>query len=249
MRNDCKWVIVTGASGGIGFATSKILLENNYGVIALGRNLENLEKKFESFENNNLILKEIDFGENLNIKLLLEEINEKIGKIYGFVHCAGIQSIMPINLYNLKKIKEMFEVNVFLAFEFVKYLSKKKYGEENGSYVLLSSLSAYEGAKGNSFYASTKGALEGFLIPATSELLGLRRLNIIIPGVIESGMGNIYINNLDEIQKLNLEKSYPLGLGTPEDVGNMVEYLLSDKAKWITGQKFILDGGHMATMR
>ncbi|MGL6066334.1 MAG: SDR family NAD(P)-dependent oxidoreductase, partial [Cetobacterium sp.] len=121
-----RWVIVTGATGGIGFACCKILLENNYKIIALGRNYSTLKEKFHDCLGENLILKEVNLLDISIIKNLLEEINSQVGKVYGFVHCAGLQIITPINTYKIDKIREMFELNVFSAFEFIKYLSKKK---------------------------------------------------------------------------------------------------------------------------
>ena len=57
-------------------------------------------------------------------------------------------------------------------------------------------------------------------------------------------MSKKWIDNLNEEQKRELEQSYPLGVGKPKDVVNFIDYLLSDKASWLTGQKYILDGGH-----
>lgn len=244
MKNK-KWIIVSGASGGIGKSVVKELLNENYGVIALYLNTDN----FEEFTQNSFIKYKLDITNEDEVKELFVGLNDKIGKIYGFVHCAGTQVMKSVSSIKKNNLGNMFDVNVFSAFTFIKFLSKKKYGEKNGSIVLISSLAAHEGAIGNAFYASTKGALEGYLKSASSELLNNKRINIVTPGVLELGMGEKYQSKLSDEQQKELKKEYPLGLGKGKDLGYMIEFLLSEKSQWITGQNFILDGGHMSVSR
>ena len=70
------------------------------------------------------------------------------------------------------------------------------------------------------------------------------RINIMVLGVIMTSMSMGYIGRMDDSQKEALEKQYPLGLGKPEYVANLVNFLMSDESSWMTGQKIVLDGGH-----
>lgn len=236
-----KNILITGVSGGIGKSLALFLLKNNYKVIGISR--KNPEIRDKNFSFYSLNLNDIE-----NISILLKEIVSIEGKIDGFVHCAGVHQVQPISLFKVHDFEKLMRIHVTVPFEILKYLSKNKYSD-GASIVLISSLAAHEGAPGLSFYAAAKGALEGFLSSATAELMSKHRINIIAPGVIESGMGENYKEKLDEKQRENLAKFYPMGLGTNEDLNNLIEFLLSSKSKWLTGQKILLDGGHLSVPR
>lgn len=244
-----KWILLTGGTGAIGKVTADYLYENNYNLVIVGRNLEKINKLFLNYSKERYLLLELDIDKLENIKSIFDTILLKVGKLDGFVNCVGIQEITSISMLKIKKIKEMFEINIFLVFQLLKYFSKEKYVNKGASIVLLSSIACLEGAIGNSFYAASKGCLEGALKSFAAEFGNNRRINLISPGVIEGGMGNKYCENLSEEQLKNLKKSYPLGIGKEIDVAYMIEYLLSEKSKWITGQNFILDGGHLSYMK
>lgn len=238
-----KWILLLGSTGGIGKEVANYLYNQGYNLVLLGRNKERVENIFSTFSKERCFMYEVDILNEKEVKLSLDEVNNKIGKLDGLVNCTGYQVMSGVSLVKLNDIKEMFEVNVFSPFIFLKYFSKKKYFNEEASCVLLSSVAAHEGAIGNSFYAATKGALEGMLKSAAAEFSNKRRINLVSPGVVKVGMGNKLYNNLSVEQIKKLEDSYPLGLGEGIDIAYMIEYLISEKAKWITGQNFILDGG------
>lgn len=242
-----RWVVVTGASSGIGKKTAEILINTGYKVVVTSRREEKLNELFEEFDSDFYKIICWDLSNLDSIKDYSNVVNKEVGAISGLVHCAGIQSILPMHLINQKKILDNFNINTFAGMLLVSNFSKKGYFTENkSSFILISSLSAHEGALGRSVYGSSKGALEGFLLPAACELMykGIR-LNVIIPGVVNAGQGKDYISRLSENQLEELSRSYPLGTNDDVDIANMIEYLLSDKSNKITGQKIIIDGGHM----
>ncbi len=245
MKN--RWILVTGTSSGIGAATGKLLLENGYNVILTSRNSELIKEKFKSFDKDTYHIEPCDFSKIDRIKDYARAVNEKVGKIAGFVHCAGINKIIPIALAKGKNVHSLFEINTFAPIELIKNFSKKKmYLEQGCSFVLISSLAAHEGSIGNSIYAATKGALEGFLAPGAAELAKKNiRLNIVVPGFVKTSMTDTFLKRATKEQMENLEKQYPLGFGEPEQIANMIEFLVSEKSKWVTGQKYHIDGGHM----
>ncbi len=243
-----KKIIVTGASSGIGKRTAQMLMDEGYKVILTARNKENLMETIKDYP---IELYEIipwDLSDIDSLPQYAKEVNEKAGPISGLVHCAGIQITVPLHLINKKRLIDIFNINTFAAINLVGLFSKRKYYVENkASFILISSIAAHEGANGKSIYAASKGALEGFLYSAAAELMdkGIR-MNIIVPGMIKTNMNEEFFKNLNKEQKENIKNNYPLGFGESEDIANMIMYLLSKKSKWITGQKFIIDGGHLS---
>jgi NAD(P)-dependent dehydrogenase (short-subunit alcohol dehydrogenase family) len=167
------------------------------------------------------------------------------GPLNGFVHCAGIQRPFSINMAKPKDIEEMFRVNTMASIELIRNFCKPgSYVKDESSFVLVSSQAAHEGSLGNAVYAATKGALEGFLAPGAAELArkGIR-LNAIVPGFVQTPMTDNFLKHLSDEQKLNFMAKFPLGLGEPSSIAAMAEFLVSDASNWITGQKFVVDGG------
>jgi len=238
-----EYILVTGACGGIGEAVTKQLLAQGFGVWAVDMDVERLQNMFGSTQN---VKTKVCAFENENAaKDLVKTIVEETGPLRGLVHCAGFDKLSPLYLNKRNDIEALFNIHVYATMDLCKFLAKKGNASENCSIVLISSLSAHEGAKGHTAYAAAKGALEGFLPSAASELAdkGIR-LNIVTLGVVETKMSMGFVGKMDDSQLTALRNSYPLGLGKPEDAANMICHLLSDKARWVTGQKFVLDGGH-----
>lgn len=243
--NADKKILIAGASKGIGFATAKMLLNRGYKVIAVARNADTMKENFNSY--NGVHIYACDFSDIEAIPKFAQKVNQESGPISGLVYTAGSQLTMPISMNKPDKVKELFTLNTFAPIELIRCFSKKKMISEDGaSFVLISSLSAHEGATGKSLYAATKGALEGFLHTAALELVQRRiRLNAIVPGIIETDMSNEFLDRMTEEQRESVDKSYPLGLGKPEDAASLIVWLLSDASRWATGQSYVIDGGHM----
>jgi len=242
MKN--KVYVITGCSSGIGKALTEKLLSSDNIVCGISRDISKAEKLFQ---NDHFYHFEFDLLKIEQIKELSQMINEKVGEINGLIHSAGVEMTIPLHMIKYEKYLEMFKLNSFVAFELIKYFSKKKfYKIDNASYILISSLATMVGAQGKAIYAASKGALEGYLKSAAKELLkkGIR-LNAVSPGIIKTPMNESFFSKLDEKQMSDLEQSYPLGLGKVEYVVNIIKFLLSEESKWMTGQNIILDGGNL----
>jgi 3-oxoacyl-[acyl-carrier protein] reductase len=243
MRN----IIVTGACGGIGQEVAHSLMAAGYYVWALDINEAQLREYYGEFSNCSILT--LDLTCENEIIAACNAISASAGLIGGFVHCAGFNKTVPLYLSKQNDMESMFRIHVYSAMTFCSYIAKKGKATSNCSIVLISSTAAHEGAAGNSIYAAAKGALEGYLAAAASELAGKKvRINVIIPGDINTGMFSKFFSKMSDVQKEEREKAYPFGFGKPRDIANIVEFLISDKSEWITGQKIIIDGGHMCRM-
>lgn len=241
------WIVVAGASKGIGLSTAELLLQKGLSVVVSARSANVLEEKFAKYGVEKVRIIPNDFADLPSIADFSSRVNAEVGPVAGLVYSAGLQYTVPLSMASPERALEIFKVNTFAAIECVRCFSKKKLAAEGASFVLISSLAAHEGAVGKTLYGASKGALEGFLPPAAAELAQRQmRLNAVSLGVINTEMSAGFINKMTEEQKIALEKSYPLGIGRPQDAANAIAWLLSKESSWVTGQVFTIDGGHMA---
>ncbi|MDR2137326.1 MAG: SDR family oxidoreductase [Synergistaceae bacterium] len=247
-----RWVLVAGASRGIGRAAARLVLQEGCSVVASARSTETLNKlkdlkeEFEGWDEKRLQILPFDFTQIEKLQEYASNVTQLTGGISGLLYAAGTQKTLPLAQSKFPIAEELFRVNTFAAFELIRLFAKKgAHGAEGASFVLLSSLAAHEGAMGKALYGASKGALEGFIPAAAAELAARNiRLNALTLGVVRTDMSIEFLGKMNAEQKKSFEGAYPLGLGEPEDAAHFIAYLFSEKARWITGQTFVLDGGH-----
>lgn len=162
--------------------------------------------------------------------------------VEAFVHCAGTLKVQPLRLVDRGLAHEIMEVNVMSAVEILRLLVRKKVNEKHlRGVVLISSTASQFGARGFSVYCASKGALDAFMRAAAVELAPHVRVNSVLPGAVRTAMTDGMLADAD--LKARMEADYPLGIGEPGDIAAAVEFLLSENARWITGQQLVVDGG------
>jgi NAD(P)-dependent dehydrogenase (short-subunit alcohol dehydrogenase family) len=243
METRIGYILITGASSGIG-RNLAINLSQSYNCILHGRNQERLRetKSLCSSLTEQLIL-ELDLVKTEEIeKVVSAFILENNIEITHFVHCAGFLKLLPLKMLNLEIINSTFSTNVISAILLTKVLIQKKTNNSAlKNVVFISSNISNFGAKAFSAYAASKGALDSLMRCMAVELAPKVRVNSVLPGAVQTEMtGNIF-ENKELIDRM--EQTYPLGIGKPQDIFDMVEFLLSEKSRWITGQQFTVDGG------
>jgi len=241
MSQSC--ILVTGASSGIG---QKIAIQlSKYETLILGgKNAAKLAATRELCENPaKHHIWECDLENVSSIRQSLEVLIQHNNlSVHGFIHCAGMMKVMHMRSVDYQNALQIFNVNFFSATEIISSLLKKKINDAKlANIIFISAILAQYGAKGHNLYSATKAALDGLMRSIAVELAPNTRVNSVLPGGIRTPMSEHAYN--DPVILENTLKEYPLGIGETADVANLVEFLISDKAKWITGQQFIVDGG------
>ncbi len=235
-----KTILVTGSSSGIGRSVAKVLSSQGANIILSGRNEDRLNEALLSLHAGNHRMVAADLSDEEQINKLADSIDQ----IHGIVHCAGIMKTLPFKFLTKEIVDEVMLVNFIGPLLLTKQLISKKKIEKKSSIVFISSVSSHlVGAKGNSIYSSSKGAINGLIPSMALELANQSiRVNAVAPGMIKTEMwsdaGMISHQQLKED-----EKKYPLGYGDPEDVAWACSFLVSEASKWMTGNVIVLDGG------
>lgn len=243
-----KIILITGASSGIGRSCSVECSKSGAGLILIARNSEELQKTVSMLAPDTkaeTIMADITNTANLE-ELIAEKISV-LGKVSGFIHCAGIEKTLPLKKHTSRLYTDVFAVNVIAGFEIARILSLKKYKNEISSFVFVSSVAGMVGEIGKTAYSASKGAVIAGARSMAMELArGGTRVNSISPAMVNTPILEKMFENIGEDAAEEIFKKHPLGIGQPEDIANACIFLLSDASKWITGSNLVIDGGYSA---
>lgn len=231
--------LITGASSGFGRSIALKLAAARKLVLA-GRDAGKLEavRKTCSRPEQHLIwardLTQVEgIGDDLAAWLAANNVD-----VEHFVHSAGTTGIQLARATDMEFVTRVFNVNVFAAMEIIRPLIQKvvNHGALR-SITFISSIATRVGASGYFAYAASKGAVNSLSLSLAVELAPTVRVNAVLPGIVQTQMTKEYFTNSDFVAL------YPLSFGRPEDIADAVEFLSSDRARWITGQEIVVDGG------
>jgi 3-oxoacyl-[acyl-carrier protein] reductase len=246
-----KAVLVTGASRGIGRATALALAETGARVLVhYGRSAQEAQSVVESIHSKGGRADAIgvDLGSPEGATLLAKEVRSIVGKqLDALVLNAGVSKAATIKDHTVEDFDNLFATNVRSPFFLVQQLLPVL--GEGSNIIVISSIGAHAvvgkpGLDNPSIlaYAATKGALET-LVKNWAAILGPRgiRVNAVAPGVIDTDMSNFAKTEVGREATLGMQALKRIG--QPEDVADVVAFLASDKARWITGASIPVDGG------
>ena len=246
-----KTALVTGASRGIGRATALALAETGAHVLVhYGRSAQEAQSLVESIHSKGGRADAIraDLGTPEGATLLAKEVRSIVGKqLDVLVLNAGISKGARVADYTIEDFDNLFATNVRSPFFLVQQLLPVL-GE--GSNIVVISSAAARTVAGKPalenpsllFYASTKGAIET-LVKHWAAILGPRgiRVNAVAPGVIDTDMSNF--TKTEAGREVTLGMQALKRIGKPEDIADVVAFVASDGARWITGASIPVDGG------
>ena len=238
-----KVAIVTGASRGIGEAIAKQLSSCGAKIILIARNSDQLVAVKETIILNGGIAESMA-GDVSNLNSISEIVTntiDKWGRIDILVNNAGIARDNIIMRMKEDDWDSVMNINLKGCFNGIKSVARPMIKNKAGRIINITSVIGQIGNAGQSNYAASKAGIMG-LTKSMAKELGSRNItvNAVAPGYITTDM----TNELNDEVKEQLKSSIPLGrLGTPDDVANLVCFLASDEAGYITGQTFNVDGG------
>lgn len=243
MRN----VLVTGGSRGIGLAIGRRLAAAGYNVIAAARR-ESDELRTASAEfaasSGGIVFRACDLSVTDAIPAFVKSLRDEFGPLYGLVNNAGIGTEGLLATMHNTDIEALVRLNVLAPMILTKYVVRHMMADGEGRIVNMSSIIAGTGYNGLSVYGATKAAANGFTRSLAREVgkVGIT-VNAIAPGFIDTELTQ---NLGNEQRKRIASRSALRRLPEVDDVASMVEYLLGDGGRNITGSVLTIDAGNTA---
>ena len=243
MRN----VLITGGSRGIGLVIARRLVAAGYQAIAVARRESEelrVAKADLSKSTGALQFRACDLSAVDAIPGFVKTLRDEFGAIYGLVNNAGIGTEGLLATMHNSQIEALVRLNVLSPVILTKYVVRHMVADGKGRIVNISSIIAATGYNGLSVYGATKAASVGFTRSLAREVgkVGIT-VNAIAPGFIDTEL----THSLSEQQRERIAgRSALRRLAEPDDVASMVEYLLGDGGRNITGSVFTIDAGNTA---
>src|SRR5271170_3876992 len=236
-------VIVTGGSRGLGLGIARRLVESGFRVIAIARKeTSELSSAIQEAERANpasFHFAACDLAEIEGIADFVRKLRKDFGPIYGLVNNAGISAEGALALMRVSEMEQVVRLNVLSPMVLTKYVVRSMMADGGGRIVNIASITAFTGYSGLSVYGATKASLIGFTRSLAREVgrLGVN-VNSVAPGFVETDM----TKGLSEEHRQQIERRSALKrLVDICDVASAVEFLLSEKAKNITGTVLTVD--------
>lgn len=247
-----KVVIVTGASSGIGRSTAILFAENGARVVAVGRNeKELLALATDGGASGGSIKPHLaDVTQASQIERIANETIDSFGKIDVLVNSAGIIMNGTIETTTIDEWDKMFAINVRSVFQLMQKCLPSLV-ENQGNIVNVSSVAGTRTFPNILAYGVSKSAIDQLTKSAALELAAKGvRVNAVNPGVVVTNIhrrGGMSSDAYDAFLERSKE-THPLGrVGTTEEVAELIYFLASEKAGWITGATYAIDGGRALT--
>ncbi len=242
-------VLITGALTGIGRATALAFAEEGARIVVSGRRDEEGRKLVVELRKRGVEAEFLrcDVRHDDDVRDLVDKTVGCLGRLDVAVNCAGTEGTPgPLTEQTAETYAATFDTNVLGTLLSMKHEMRVMLAQGSGSIVNVSSTYGHTGAAGASIYSASKHAVEGLTKSAALEAAASGvRVNMVAPGPIETGMLNRFTGT-DE-RKAALAATVPLKrVGRPEEIAQTIMFLASEKASFITGASYLVDGGKTA---
>jgi NAD(P)-dependent dehydrogenase (short-subunit alcohol dehydrogenase family) len=236
-------VLIVGATGGIGSALARRLATSGTSLFLAGRDEARLVALSAELGASYAVVDATDFADMDRIG---DRAHAELGRLDGMVNCAGSLLLKPAHLTKSDEFHATIATNLTTAFAVVRTAARLM--TDGGTVVLCSSAAARIGLANHEAIAAAKAGILGLMLSAAATY-GARglRVNAVAPGLVRTPMTARITASATAADASRA--MHALGrLGEPDDVAAMIAWLLSDDARWITGQCFGVDGG-LGTVR
>lgn len=243
-----KRILVTGASGGIGSAVCRMLDGFGASLYLLDYSEEQLKELKNSLFGSNHQILTVDLSAVDSLESQLKTLVKEFGAVDGFVHCAGIGAVRPLNISKYDFMLRVMNINYFSFVEIIRCLTKKGQFNPGMNIVGISAIGAYLGNATKTAYCASKSAMNSAVRCLAKELSpkGIR-LNNVAPGVTNTAMAsNFEALGLDSPETKAIADRQYLGPCEPDDIADAVLFLLSGMSRKITGSCISVDGGKLS---
>lgn len=245
-----KIFLITGASSGIGRAVVKLAVAKGACAAITSRRLNELENAAQEINSSDVEIVQADLTLEIDRKTLIEKTIKRFGRIDVLVNAAGIIGTGNIENTTLAQWDYMMDVNLRSLFHLTQ-LALPSLIESKGNIVNVSSITGIRAFPNVLAYCVSKAGVDQFTHCAALELApkGVR-INSINPGVVLTNLHRSSGMNEEAYQAFvnHSKTTHPIGrVGNPEEVAELILFLASDKAGWITGASYSIDGGRAQT--
>ena len=230
-----KNILIIGGSSGIGASLiEKFTNDPNYQVVATF-NQGNIPtaQNIKTFKFDVL-------SDTLDLSILPEVID-------GVVYCPGSINLLPFHRIKLDAFRADFELQVMGAIKIIQTILPHLKKSISASIVFFSTVAVQSGFNFHTQVAASKGAIEGLTRSLAAELAPKIRVNAIAPSLTDTPLASKLLGS-DEKKQANAERHPLKKIGTSENMAEVVEFLLSEKSQWMSGQIMAIDGG-ISTLR
>ena len=234
-----KKILITGATGGIGYNLVKKFFDSGSLILATGTNQDKLNKLKDEFKN--IIIKKFKLNEHSKIEGFIDSCSMELGGLDVLINNAGITSDnLSIRMAD-ENWKKVIDINLTSTFLMCKHSIKKMLKNRYGRILNITSIVGHTGNLGQANYAASKAGIVGFSKSLAIEYAKKKiNINCISPGFIKTEM----TDKIDEDFKKTLIAKIPSGdLGTGQDIANCAAFLSSDMSDYITGETIHVNGG------
>jgi 3-oxoacyl-[acyl-carrier protein] reductase len=242
-------VLITGGTRGIGAAAARLLAGKGVKVAINGRRMnrqvEDLLADIEA-SGGEARFCEGDVSNPAAVRGFVGEVWYAWGRLDGLVCAAGINIDRPFQTLSLEDWHEVLEVNLTGTFLSCQAAAPALKASGRGSIITLASQTAFRGRTNGTNYCAAKAGVVALTKCIAQELAPDVRANVIVPGLIETDEVVERLHLDDPLNRTGRVANIPLKrIGQPEDVAEIIEFLLSERAAYITGQTFWVNGGMM----
>ena len=241
-----KPYLVTGATSGIGLATTRALLAQGAKVAAVGlpdRLLDDAKRQLSGA----VIFIEADVSDSLQVDSAFAQADAELGPLSGAFNAAGISSVAPIAETSDELWQRLIQVNLTGTFHFARAAARTLTANGGGSLVCTASELSLVGQAGYSAYTATKGGVLSMVRSLAAELAPAGvRVNALSPGTTDTPM--LAAEFANEEERARDEASVPLGrFALPDEIAAAALWLLGPESSYVTGTNLVVDGGRTTT--